>query len=273
MHYYQRYIGDYAKDTAALSMLEDGAYGRLIDHYYATEKPLPKNKQELNRIAGAHTTAEKKAVADVLNRFFVECDDAYYQKRCDDEIRKYWKRKDIAAENGKKGGRPAKPDGLANGNPTLTKSVSKTKPNPNPTPNQNETQTKAIQKPEVNTNTNAPAALPPSPYSDEFEQFWISYPRKIGKGDAWKAWPKAVAHLRTSTGLAPPEAAERLAATASQFAKSPKGQSGEFCPHPATWLNGRRFEDDPKQWQSSDGTGKAISSGPGQVHPDDDKGW
>ncbi len=41
------------------------------------------------------------------------------------------------------------------------------------------------------------------------------------------------------------------------FSKSPKGQSGRYCPYPATWFNGDRFDDDPADWESGDG----VSSG------------
>jgi len=32
-------------------------------------------------------------------------------------------------------------------------------------------------------------------YTPTFVAFWAAYPKKKAKGDAWKAWPRAVAHL------------------------------------------------------------------------------
>jgi len=32
------------------------------------------------------------------------------------------------------------------------------------------------------------------------------------------------------------------------FATSPAGQAGKFTPHPATWFNGGRYEDDDAEW-------------------------
>lgn len=262
-------------------MLENGAYSSLIDHYYATEKPLPIDQKELHRIAGATSAVERKAVMSVIARFFIECDGAYHQKRCDEEIRKYWKRVEVASNNGKKGGRPTKqetdlvseekPSRLANENPTLTQLVFEKKANPNPTHNPNESQPKAIHKPLANTNT--AVAAPPSAYSDEFERFWKCYPRKVGKGQAWKVWAKAVSHFAASNGVESGQASQRLAEIAAQFARTPKGQSGEYCPHPGTWLSERRFEDDPEQWQRGDASGKTIGIGFGQVHPDDENRW
>ena len=62
MNYYNRHLGDYAKDTRHLTMLEHGAYCLLLDYYYATEKPIPDNRCE--RIANAHSSDEIAAVRD-----------------------------------------------------------------------------------------------------------------------------------------------------------------------------------------------------------------
>ena len=63
MNYYPHHIGDYLKDTAHLTMIEDGAYRRLIDLYYLHEQPLPSEKRQVYRLARASSPAEKKAVA------------------------------------------------------------------------------------------------------------------------------------------------------------------------------------------------------------------
>lgn len=69
MNYYKHHLGDYAKDTRHLSMLEHGAYRLLLDHYYATERPIPDSLSV--RIANARNGAEKSAVVSVLNQFFI----------------------------------------------------------------------------------------------------------------------------------------------------------------------------------------------------------
>lgn len=74
----------------------------------------------------------------------------------------------------------------------------------------------------------------PSPL---FEIFWRSYPRKEAKQDAIKAFAK----LKLADGDF-----ERV----MQSLEAAKGSSqwqrdgGKFVPHAATWLNGRRFEDE-----------------------------
>lgn len=89
MNYYEQHIGDYAKDAGHLSMLEDGAYRRLIDAYYTRERALPVDLRECCKLARATSKAEKDAVAYVLREFFKLGADGYHQKRCDQEIERY----------------------------------------------------------------------------------------------------------------------------------------------------------------------------------------
>lgn len=90
MNYYERHIGDYLKDTAHLSLLEHGVYGRLLDVYYTREGAID-DTAEAMRLISARTPAEKAAVKAVLAEFF----DAggiptmWRHKRCDTEIARY----------------------------------------------------------------------------------------------------------------------------------------------------------------------------------------
>lgn len=69
----------------------------------------------------------------------------------------------------------------------------------------------------------------------QFEAFWNAYPRKIGKGAAEKAFKKAIFN-RIEDLL---EAIERQKKTAQW-----KKENGQFIPHPATWLNQKRWLDE-----------------------------
>ena len=70
MHKYWRHIGDYAKDTRHLSILEHGAFTLMLDWCYASEKPLPEDEKVLFRLCGAFDKAEQKAVLAVRDEFF-----------------------------------------------------------------------------------------------------------------------------------------------------------------------------------------------------------
>ena len=90
MYTWPRHVGDYLNATLALSMLEDGAYSRLLDWVYANEKPLPEDLREIYRIARASSSAEKKATVSIVNKFFrFESGYGYRNKRCEEEIECY----------------------------------------------------------------------------------------------------------------------------------------------------------------------------------------
>jgi uncharacterized protein YdaU (DUF1376 family) len=86
LNYYEHHLGDYLRDTAHLSMLEDGAYRRLLDLYYTREAPLPANLDAVCRLIRARSDDDKAAVMVVLDEFFVRTDEGYRLKRCDSEI-------------------------------------------------------------------------------------------------------------------------------------------------------------------------------------------
>jgi len=86
MNYYSHHIGDYIKDTAHLSFVEDSAYRKLLDKYYADEKPIPNDLPALLRLVRARSKEEKEAVSIVLEEFFTSTDAGWAHKRCDAEI-------------------------------------------------------------------------------------------------------------------------------------------------------------------------------------------
>jgi uncharacterized protein YdaU (DUF1376 family) len=89
MNYFEKHIGDYIRDTVSLTMLEDGAYNRLIDQMYQSERALPLDKKMVYRLARATSSAERKAVDFVLDTFFKASEDGYEQKRIRAEIERY----------------------------------------------------------------------------------------------------------------------------------------------------------------------------------------
>jgi uncharacterized protein YdaU (DUF1376 family) len=107
-NYWTRWVGDFQRDTGHLTCTEIGVYDRLLDHYYATETPLPGDKDACARIARAMTKDEKKAVDSILKQFFRLSGGMYKQKRTDDEITKLQKQREAKAANGRTGGRPKK---------------------------------------------------------------------------------------------------------------------------------------------------------------------
>ena len=101
MNYYERYCGDYARDTGHLSLQEHGAYTVMLDTYYATETPLPADWRALYRICRAMGSKEQEAVRVVADQFFpIGTDGMRRNQRADKVIAKAQKRIAAARANG-----------------------------------------------------------------------------------------------------------------------------------------------------------------------------
>ena len=79
-----------------------------------------------------------------------------------------------------------------------------------------------------------------------FDKFWSIYPRREGKQDARKAFVK----LKPDIALL-----ETMVNAITAQKKSSQWQEARYIPHPATWLNGHRWEDEPTK-----DTGKRMLS-------------
>lgn len=92
----------------------------------------------------------------------------------------------------------------------------------------------------------APAREKPPRPATGFERFWDRYPRKTGKQDAERAFAK----------LDPP--AEMLAQMLAAIDRQQTWQQWQdgYIPHPATWLNGKRWLDEEPP-RRSNGNGRA----------------
>lgn len=67
-----------------------------------------------------------------------------------------------------------------------------------------------------------------------FDQLWSLYPRKVGKGQARKAF-KAASKKKDFYELLP---------KLMDYVQTLEGKDKQFIPHLATWLNGERWEDE-----------------------------
>jgi hypothetical protein len=85
------------------------------------------------------------------------------------------------------------------------------------------------------------------PPVDRFSEWWSLYPKKVGKLGATKAWKKA---LKVASAAA-------IIAATEAFARECLGTDQQFIPHPATWLNAGRWDDEPVSATSEPGPGPA----------------
>ena len=104
---------------------------------------------------------------------------------------------------------------------------------------------------DVNVYGNKGTPSPPSQgeeakSDDRFDAFWTVYPKKVGKGDARKAFEK----IRPSKDLT-----GRMVAAVMKQSQSEqwKRDHGRYIPNPSTWLNQQRWEDEvPPDMGASD---------------------
>ena len=95
MHYFSFHIGDYKSHTHHLSLMEDLAFRRLLDHYYLHEHPI--KQRDIARQIGMRD--QEQDVLTVLNEFFVSTDAGFINPRADKEIAAYR----LLSEAGKRG--------------------------------------------------------------------------------------------------------------------------------------------------------------------------
>jgi hypothetical protein len=96
-------------------------------------------------------------------------------------------------------------------------------------------------------------AAAPSYSQDIAEQIWHLYPRKDGHALAMKAIDKAFALIKP----------EELRAKVVEFARAIEEtwviEDKRFIPHCSTWMNQKRFFDDPATWRRKDGSSTTKS--------------
>ena len=81
--------------------------------------------------------------------------------------------------------------------------------------------------------------LTPTGESELFDEFWAAYPKHVAKKPARRAWDKLHADRDLLDAL--------LTALEWQTrTEAWQRDGGRYVPNPATWLNGRRWEDEPQ---------------------------
>lgn len=229
--YFRLYPTDYEAKTSHLTILEDGAYSRLLRLCWMTPGcSLPDDEEWIMRRVRARTPEEVEAVKLVLTEYFSREKQRVFNKRILEEYQHSSSRHAAASKNGKKGGRPAKSP--------------KTKEKDESYGLANEKLTGKLKK--ANQNQNQNHNNPQTPKGD-FDAFWDLCPRKVGKAAARKSYDKAVKTVDP----------QKIADAMQAFAKSQAGKDPQYIPHPSTWLNAGRWDDDVQ----SDG-GNRVSDHP-----------
>jgi len=234
MNFYKRYMGDYGRDTAHLSLAEHGAYALLLDHYYSTEAALPAELLALYRLCRAFDKSEQKAVESVANMYFPVGEDGLrHNARADREIPKDQRNIETARVNGKHGGRPI--------SKTTAKPIAKpiAKPQQNPAGIDNGTQAKPAAKTHQTPDLEQEQEQEQRSKSlgqqaARFDDFWAAYPNRKGKAEALKKW--------RSQSL--DAIADRIIADVKARIACDREWISGYVPHGSTYVNGRGWEDE-----------------------------
>lgn len=222
MNYYEHHLADYTQATAHLSMVEDAAYSRMLRWYYANERPLPVEVKQVERLVRAQSKAERDAVKTILDEFFNLQEDGYHQDRADREIARYQdkQRKATESANARWNKMPPHSEGNANADADAMRTHSEGNAPQSPDPIQKKKEKDFVQV--------------------RFDEFWEVYPRREAKKAATKAW----------NAIKPDEVDLILANVKTRKANG--WQDPQFIPLPATYLNGRRWEDETQDAKQSD---------------------
>lgn len=217
--YFPLFPADFDADTAHLTLIEDGAYNRLLRLCWRTPGcKVPAEEDWLFRKLRATSEDEKAAIRSVIGEFFVRRGGSIYNPRLTKEhsrVNATYQQQILA---GQKGGlakaRNRKEKASSEPSVSLTNFSSE--------PLATRTITRTIEE----EGTNVPS-------NGDFENFWNVWPNKVAKDRARKAWK----------AMRPPER-EAAAANAAAWFDGWRAQHPDASPiHPATYLNGRRWAD------------------------------
>jgi uncharacterized protein YdaU (DUF1376 family) len=222
MNYWPRWINAITNATAHLSLLEMGAYDRLLDHAYKTEAPLPADLDACCRIVRATTKADREAVRSVLAQFWKAEAGGFVNPRVTDEIEIARPKIEAAKANGAKGGRPR-------GTPE--------KPSGFPPGTQEEPAAKAPQSKdkEKDISKASPSHPPGGGLAAWFDEFWAAWP----KGERKQDKARCLDHWRR----------HRLDATAAEILADVRVKRGThkwqegYIEAPLVYLRGKRWQD------------------------------
>lgn len=101
--------------------------------------------------------------------------------------------------------------------------------------------------------------------TDDLQLIYDSYPKKVGRKRALESIRVALHRIIKEKKCTAPAAVAWLHERVTTFAKTPKGQSGQFCPNPETFFNQERYHDDDTEWNREAGSGRPVAETPGRV--------
>ena len=226
--FFNLYVTDYEGDTAHLTIEEDGAYMRLLRLCWRTPGcSIPSDPKWIIRQMRCDQETFERAVKPVLDEFFKRNKSRYWSPRLLAEYQRANESRERRVEAGKKGGQARAKNVEGQRGLSLSDAAKSLETNTTDSKqcssNQNQNHNHIVKR-----------VTKVTPKDDLFGKFWDLYPRKIGKGQALRAWSAAVKKVD------PAVIVEGLQLHLEDLSSKDR----EFTPHPATWLNGERWADE-----------------------------
>lgn len=216
--WYPKNPGDYSRKTKHLTLEEHGAYNLLIDYYWDNPK-LPSDEATLHRLLHkiwGISLQKTKKIWKVLSIFFQKNNEFFVHERIERELEKSERIQKVKSEAGKRGNAKR-----WSHMPSQTDRMSQPQPHSK----------KTIAKKDACTG---------------FENWWQNYPRKVNKKRALEIWQAHGLEAKSET---------LLAALQNQITNEPQWREAKYIPHPTTYLNGERWND-----EISERTGEELSA-------------
>lgn len=215
----------YLADTMHLSLEEHGAYLKLLMITWRNNgKPLPDDDQRMARMLGVTSARWRDRLRPVLTPFFDLSDGTWRQKRLEKEWAFVAKNSKVQREKARKRWSATS---LENNDSADAAASTGHKPSTCPHTHTH-THTSSLR-------SDDPLKPPRERGNDEFERWWQQVPRKVAKGRAERAYRNA----RKSAD------ADALLSGIMRYAAECQGRDANFVAHPASWLSGKRWLDDP----------------------------
>lgn len=218
------YVADYLADTAYLTTEQHGAYLLMLMAYWRNGA-IPNDRRIIMSITKIEPDAWSIAQA-VLEQFFTLENGKWVNKRLEQEYQSAVNRKKANgikasnAANARWGNAPSNASSMPQ---ALLEDMPQQCPSPSP-----------IHKDQKHPPTPRKRGKQAAP-AEGFDSFWLAYPKRQAKQDAVKAWAK----------IEPKDHAAIFAALhTSRWPENWRRDDGKYIPLPASWLNGRRWEDE-----------------------------
>lgn len=217
-----------------------GAYSIILDLIYQNDGPVANDARYLGGILGCSSRKAASLIDRLIvaGKLFVNSDGEISNAKAEQVIGERQETHRERAESGAKGGR--------NSREAVAKQ-SRTDDEKNTAVNESNDLDQAELK-HLDKNRKDKKDIQKG---DGFEEWYLAYPKHVGKGQAEKAY-------RTALKIAEPLA---LLEGARRYAAQRAGQDAQFTAGPAAWLNGKRWLDEATAPPADQSQGDAYLKG------------